>query len=102
MNGQGVSELAWLALLRRGGVRRFLSQGGGQVDLVFLLGHKDLANVLRNRKFAERLALPDPFAVVANRLVFGIQVELEHGARIVGRLDRKSTRLNSSHANISY
>src|SRR3712207_8324114 len=44
------------------------------------------------------------------RLLFGFRVdssverniEREHTTRIEARIDRKSTRLNSSHANISY
>src|SRR3712207_8693005 len=40
--------------------------------------------------------------VISLRLAEGSQVPAEGTARIADELDRKSTRLNSSHANISY
>src|SRR5436190_2063253 len=45
-----------------GHVRHVLAERGRQVDLMLLLGHKDLANVLRHRVLAQRLALAHPRA----------------------------------------
>src|SRR3712207_8705579 len=38
----------------------------------------------------------------AQQDLLGLPFETEHGGTGTGTLDRKSTRLNSSHANISY
>src|SRR3712207_7995077 len=44
-----------------------------------------------------------PYAIVVSRTgILQINRELEESARMSGARDRKSTRLNSSHANISY
>src|SRR3712207_8263477 len=50
----------------------------------FFLGHRPL----------NRTLCPEPTA--------GFQEQSQHGGRWLFGLDRKSTRLNSSHANISY
>src|SRR3712207_7599715 len=62
------------------------SAAGGPVEL----GHHEAGH---SGDLAEDLDL-------AERVLAGGGVEHEHD--VVGRRDRKSTRLNSSHANISY
>src|SRR3712207_7520829 len=51
-----------------------------------------------------RLAFSDVLTGLANRALFTDRLELalRRTARSGGEVDRKSTRLNSSHANISY
>src|SRR3712207_8467812 len=49
---------------------------------------------LRHRCLAEAPVLPDPSV--------DVRAVVELGERYVDQSDRKSTRLNSSHANISY
>ena len=56
-----------------------------------LLLHEDLANLFRHREFAQRFALPDAIAVIANGFVFIVEIEPEH----VFRLFRCAYRLRS-------
>src|SRR5882724_10958237 len=59
-------------------VRHVLTEGRGQINLVILFLHQDLANLLSERVLAQRLTLPDTLSVVSNRLVLVRQVEPEH------------------------
>ncbi|SRR5258708_3978748 len=65
-------------------VWNFFAEGSGQIDLVVLLLHEDVANLFRHRVFSKRLTLPDPIAVIANGLVFVIEIVLE---RVFGFVD---------------
>src|SRR3712207_7028407 len=49
---------------------------------------------------APLLAVPGPLPRLPPAAVHGVQRQVGHPRRLTG--DRKSTRLNSSHANISY
>ena len=64
-------------LALRGHVGDVLAQRSGQVDLVFLLLDQDAADGLRQGVLAERLALADPLAVVADGVVLVVQVEAQ-------------------------
>src|SRR3712207_8893756 len=75
---------------------------GGLATELEARGH-DLSSAL----WSARLLLDDPGAVVAAHAAFvaaGAQVvtTASYQAGVEGFADRKSTRLNSSHANISY
>src|SRR5215813_2800989 len=63
-------------------VGNFFPEGSGQIDLMVLLLHEDLANLLRHRVFAKCFALPHAVAVVAYRLAFVLEVVAEHVDRI--------------------
>src|SRR5262245_4295349 len=63
-------------------IRNLFTQSSCQIDLMVLLLDEDLSNLLRHRVFAERFALADAIAIVANRLVFIVEVEPEHLLRI--------------------
>ena len=65
-----------------------LAQRGRQVDLVLLLLDQDLADVLGHGVLAQRLALADALAVVADRLVLVLEVEPEHLLGLLRRLHR--------------
>src|SRR5512135_570664 len=75
-------------LLGLGHVGHLDAQGGRQVDLVLLLVDQDRADVLGHGVLAERLALADALAVVADRLVLVIEVEAEHVLGLFRLLDR--------------
>jgi len=60
---------------------------------MILLLHKDLANLFRHRVFAERFALPDAIAVIANGLIFIVEIIPQH----VFRIFRCAYRLGSDH-----
>jgi hypothetical protein len=46
-----------------------------EIDLMLLLLHKNLANLLGHRVFTQCFALPDACTVVADRLVFVVEIE---------------------------
>src|SRR3712207_8523553 len=48
------------------------------------------------------LAVAEAVDASGAELLSGLLAGLEAGGRVGGAIDRKSTRLNSSHANISY
>ena len=55
---------------------------------MILLLHEDLANLFRHRVFPKLFTLPDAIAIIANGLVFIIEIIPEHVSRIfrcVGR-----------------
>ena len=56
-------------------IGNFFSEGSGQVDLMVLLLHKDLANLLRHREFTKSFALPDAIAIIADGFVFILEIE---------------------------
>src|SRR5262245_36760963 len=58
-----------------------------QVDLVFLFLANDLLKLLGQRELAQRVGLRNALAVVRDRLILGLQVELQHLAVVVGCLD---------------
>src|SRR5262245_5638459 len=64
-------------------IRNLFTERSCQIDLMVLLLDEDLSNLLRHRVFAERFALADAIAIVANRLVFIVEVEPEHRIRIL-------------------
>src|SRR6516165_950846 len=79
----GPSVLRFLFLIlhpvdRRREFSDILAQSRRQVDLVFLLVHQDLADMLGHRELAQRLALTNAFAVVAYRSVLVLQVKVQH------------------------
>jgi hypothetical protein len=51
-------------------------------DLMILFLHEDLSNLFRHRVFSERFTLRNAFAVIANGLVFIIEIKTEHVFRI--------------------
>ena len=63
-------------------VWNFHAQRSGQIDLMVLLLHEDLANLFRHREFSKRFTLPDAIAVIANGFVFIIEIVPEHVFRI--------------------
>ena len=69
-------------------VGNIFAEGGGQIDLVVLLLHEDLANLFGHGKFSERLALPDSVAVIANGGVFVFEIEAQHLFWIFGCANR--------------
>ena len=60
---------------------------------MILLLHEDLANLFRHRVFSKLFTLPDAIAVIANGLVFIIEIIPEH----VFRIFRCAYRLGSYH-----
>src|ERR1043166_1772165 len=88
----GATSLATLAQRAPFGttadVRDFYAEGGGQIDLMILLLHEDLANLFRHRVFSKRLALSDAIAVIANGFVLVIEIVSEHVFRIFRRAHR--------------
>ena len=50
---------------------------------MILLLHENRADLFREGIFPERLTLPDPVAVVANRFVLVLQVESRHLLRVL-------------------
>src|SRR5262245_49450161 len=76
-----------LSRTTRAPVRRFDAQGGGQLDLMVLLLHEDLAQTLGNRIFSDSFALPDALAVVANRLGLVVKIEPQQFVCLVRHLD---------------
>src|SRR4029450_11649910 len=64
-------------------IRNLFTESTCQIDLMVLLLDEDLSNLLRHRVFAERFALANAGAIVANRLVFIVEVEPEHFFRIL-------------------
>ena len=75
-------------------IRNFYAQGGGQINLMILLLHDDLANLLGHRVFAKRLTLPNSVAVIANGFIFILEIiaEHEHKFRIVSAAYGKHSR----------
>ena len=69
-------------------VRWIFAKGGRQIDLVILLLDQDLADLLGQGKLPEMFALSDPSAIVANCLVFVVQVVAQHLLRFLGGADR--------------
>src|SRR3984957_21008674 len=76
-------------------VRHLDAERGWQIDLVILLLHQDFADLLSHGEFAERLALPDTVAVIANGFVFVVEIEPQHVLGIFRGLDR--LRRNGRH-----
>src|ERR1700747_2179800 len=66
-------------------VRNLNAQRRGQIDLMILLLHEDLANLFRHREFSERFALPDAIAIIANGFIFVVEVEPQHIFRTLRR-----------------
>ena len=71
----------------------FFAEGRGQIDLMVLLLHQDLANLFRHRVFSKRFTLPDAIAVIANGFVFILEIEPQH----VFRIFRCAHRLGGDH-----
>src|SRR6266566_354326 len=69
-------------------VRDCYAEGGGQIDLMVLLLHEDLANLFRHRVFSQRFTLSDAIAVIANGLVLVIEIVPEHVFRLLRRAHR--------------
>ena len=63
------------------------AEGGGEVDLVILFLDKDLADLFGHGEFAEGFALAYALAIVADGLVFVVEVEAEHLLGVVGGFD---------------
>jgi hypothetical protein len=74
-------------------VGNFYAERSGQIDLMILLLHEDLANLFRHRVFSKRFTLPDAIAVIADGLVLVIEIVPEH----VFRIFRCAYRLGSDH-----
>jgi len=55
---------------------------------MILLLHEDLTNLFRHRVFPKFFTLPDAIAVIANGLVFIIEIIPEHVFRIFRRANR--------------
>src|SRR5262245_5467181 len=77
-------------------IRRILAERGREVDEVFLFLSEDFADVFRNGVFAERLALPDAFAIGTNGVALVLQVRTQHFFRLLRLLDR--LRRSGRHA----
>src|SRR5262249_7668181 len=75
-------------LARLAHVRHFDTERGGQIDLVVLLLDQNLADLLGQREFAERLALADAVAVIAHGLVLVVEVEAQHLLGVLRGLHR--------------
>jgi|SRR5215470_13156294 len=69
------AALGQAAPLGTANIGNFLSERSGQVDLMVLLLHEDLANLLRHREFTESFALPDAIAIIEDGFVFIIKIE---------------------------
>ena len=63
------------------------AQRGGQLDLVILFLHENVANLLGQGVLAQRVALADAFPIIEDRLVFVVQIEAQHFFRLLRRLD---------------
>src|SRR5277367_5369557 len=63
-------------------VRNIFAEGGGQVDLMILLLHENLADLFGEGEFPKLFALANAVAVVANGFGLVFEVEPEHGFRI--------------------
>jgi hypothetical protein len=59
-------------------VRDVDAERGREIDLVILLLGEDLADLFGERVFSERLALADAVAIIADGLVFIVEIELKH------------------------
>src|SRR5204863_5843779 len=62
--------------------RNLFAERSGQIDLMVLLLYQDLPDLLRHREFSKSFALSDAIAVVANGVVFILQIKAEHLLRI--------------------
>src|SRR5262249_12133991 len=69
------AALAQSAPLGTANIGNFFSERSGQVDLMVLLLHKDLANLLRHREFTKSFALPDAIAIIADGFVLILEIE---------------------------
>ncbi len=63
-------------------VWNFYAEGSGQINLMILLLHEDLANLFRHRVFSKLFTLPDAIAVIANGFIFIFEIIPEHVFRI--------------------
>jgi hypothetical protein len=59
-------------------VGNFFAQGSCKVDLMVLLLHEDLPNLFRHRIFSKRFALPHAIAIIADGIVFILEIEAEY------------------------
>jgi hypothetical protein len=66
-------------------VGNFFAEGSGQIDLMILFLHEDLANLFRHGIFSERFTLLDAIAVIADVFVFTLEIVVEHVFRIFRR-----------------
>src|ERR1700687_6216762 len=82
--GRKAPLLALLSHLQLGNV---LAQGRSQINLVFLFLNQNLANVFRDGIFAQRLALANPQAIVADGFAFIVEVKLQHVGCFFGSAD---------------
>src|SRR5580693_3837058 len=71
----------------------FLAQRSGQIDLMVLLLHEDLANLFRHCELSQRFTLPDAIPVIANGVVLIVEIEPQHVFRIL----RSAYRLGRDH-----
>jgi hypothetical protein len=59
-------------------VWNFHAEGGGQIYLMVLLVHKDLADLFGHGELAQSFALTHSLPVIADGLVFIFEIETEH------------------------
>src|SRR5689334_18938551 len=69
-------------------VGNFLAESSGQIDLMILLLHEDLADLFRHCILFQRFTLTDALSVIANSFVFVLEIEPEHVFRIFRRAYR--------------
>ena len=74
-------------------VWNFFTKGSGQIDLMVLLLHEDLANLLSHRIFPKRFTLWNAIAVITNGFIFIVEIIAEH----VSRVFRSADRLRTNH-----
>src|SRR4030095_5237289 len=78
-------------------VWNFFTEGSGQIDLMVLLLHEDLANLFSQRKFSKRFTLRDAIAVIANGFIFIVEIVAEH----ISRVFRYADRLRTGHGHFA-
>jgi flagellum-specific ATP synthase len=91
--GSGVGKSTLLAMIARHAtsdvnVIALIGERGREVDEVFLFLSEDFADVFGDCVFAQRLALPDAFAIGANGVALVLQVGTQHFFRLLRLLDR--------------
>jgi len=90
-------ELSTLAVNSSSDIRDFFPEGGGQIDLMVLFVHQDLANLFRQGKFSQSFTLPDALAVISNGRVSSSEgTSFGRGQNHAGQL----LELPNSHARL--
>ena len=72
--------------------RRVDAERAGEFSEMILFILQNFANVFAHRVLAKRFALAHPLAIIANRVGFVLEIELQHFLGAVGRLHRLGLR----------